>query len=191
MKKIIVGCLLLLFAVPFALQAEERTLVGGKPEYGWYVAPVIKLTRINDEFSVITGVRSGAIFSHFLAAGIGVYGNIKLENNDSLVFIDYGGFDFEFIFLSNSLIHGTANILFGPGIIIKIVDLDDVDEEDVSGDIFFTMEPGLNLEVNITPWFRIAAGVSYRYNIGFQMAGYGEDAFSGFSGNIMFKFGNF
>ncbi len=109
MKKIILGCLLLLFAVPFALQAEERTLVGGKPEYGWYVAPVIKLTRINDEFSVITGVRSGAIFSHFLAAGIGVYGNIKLENDDSLVFIDYGGFDFEFIFLNN---HPLSHTLF-------------------------------------------------------------------------------
>jgi hypothetical protein len=60
------------------------------------------------------------------------------------------------------------------------------------GDKFFIVEPGLNVGVNVAPWFRILMGASYRWVDGVQgVTGVNNDDLSGLSGTIMLKFGWF
>jgi hypothetical protein len=53
------------------------------------------------------------------------------------------------------------------------------------------LEPALNAEVNITSFFRINAGASYRYISGLNYNNLKNEDFSGFSGALTLKFGSF
>jgi hypothetical protein len=60
-----------------------------------------------------------------------------------------------------------------------------------NSDEFFVLEPALNVELNITSFFRINAGASYRYISGINYDNLRNEDFSGFSGVLTFKFGSF
>lgn len=55
---------------------------------------------------------------------------------------------------------------------------------------FFTFEPAVGLELNVTKYFRLNAGVSYRLVSGItHVSGISDAALSGFTGEIALKFG--
>ena len=64
-------------------------------------------------------------------------------------------------------------------------------EEDQNGDTFFVIEPGVNALFNVTDFFRIGGGVSYRLISGVNLDGVSDTDLSGASVALTFKFGSF
>ena len=56
---------------------------------------------------------------------------------------------------------------------------------------YFVTEPFLNLDLNVTRFFRISLGGGYRYTIGTYSRGITAKDLNTFSGNLTFKFGWF
>ncbi len=55
----------------------------------------------------------------------------------------------------------------------------------------FVLEPGAGVELNVTPFFRMDAGVSYRLVRGTDLPGITDSDLSDPSGYLTFKFGKF
>jgi hypothetical protein len=58
-------------------------------------------------------------------------------------------------------------------------------------DVFFIAEPELNLEFNITRFWRMNLGVSYLIASGSDLVDVPDEEISGVAGNLVFKFGKF
>lgn len=186
MKKCILFCLVFMVLVPFAVSAQEKTLITGEVEHGGGGGPVVKLTSLNNTFCVLTGGYGGWIIDHTFLLGGGGYGlatDVFVSGN-KLQF-GYGGLVAEYIYMSDALLHFKAGALIGAGSAHY-----DPDGSDAKG--FFVIEPGIDAEINITSFFRVNAGVSYRIVIGATgIAGLNDSLLSGLAGEIVAKFGMF
>lgn len=113
--------------------------------------------------------------------------------------LGYGGLDVEYIFNFNDLIHFSIHSLIGGGNVgVRTRERvwngftwDPDMEWDHHFDEFFVVEPGLNIDLNVTTWFRASVGASYRY-----VTGVSEDVSSnkdlrGPSASLTFRFGSF
>ena len=61
----------------------------------------------------------------------------------------------------------------------------------VENTVFFVAEPGLEIEVNITKYFRLGAGMTYRYVSGTELENIDDGDISGTTAMISFRFGRF
>ena len=65
------------------------------------------------------------------------------------------------------------------------------DLSDDKPDVFFVLEPAVNIEINITSFLRIHLGAGYRFISGIEKYNFTNSDFSGPSGNFTLKFGMF
>jgi hypothetical protein len=178
-----------------AAVAEQKTLIGdlGEVEHGGFGGPVVRLTSINGEFGVLTGGRGGWIVNHRFVLGGGGYGlasTIKAAEvgaptaggTDKLE-MGYGGPIVEYIIASDRLLHLSVEALVGGGGLTTT--------EGGSSDEFFVAEAGINAMVNVTEFFRMGAGGSYRYIAGADFYDLNSSDLSGGSIVLTFKFGSF
>jgi len=185
MKKLLLAVILILFTVPIIASAEEKTLISGEIESGGYGGPVVKLSGVNNEFVVFMGGRGGWIINHAFIVGGGGYGLVTdVYANGNKLSLGYGGLELGYVIMSDSLVHFTAHTLFGFGGV-------SFENDPASADEVLVIEPEATVVVNITEFFRIAAGVSYRFVTGVATAGVSDASLSGLSGMIVFKFGRF
>lgn len=193
------------FLASFPLLAQEQTLIGSSSiDHGGYGALVVKFTSVNDRLGVLVGGRGGWIIDHTFAIGGAGYGLVNRVPAKGIgpfgqhyLNFGYGGLDLEYIANSNSLVHYSLHTLIGAGMVgYRSADWEDVswthgDGWDARQDRFFVIEPGANIDVNVTTWFRASAGASYRF-----IGGVGSDAstgkdLSGPSGMLTLRFGSF
>lgn len=186
MKKYLLLFLVLIIAIPFAVNAEERTLITGEVEHGGCGGPVLKLSIINNTFCVLTGGYGGWIINHTFLLGGGGYAlltDVFVSGNK--LYMAYGGVVVEYIGFSDALVHFKAGGLIGVGTASYSM-------EGIGERAFFVLEPGVDVEVNITTFFRVCAGVSYRFVIGSQgLAGLNDALLGGPAAEIALKFGAF
>ena len=196
--------LLFLFLVSETANAQQtQTLFDGKATHGGFGGPVVKFSDVSGDLGVWVGGRGGWIINfdenHAISLGGGGYGlvtdhlvpelNFGDPESEYFAMIGYGGFIFEYTNRSYQLVHFTASTLIGAGgLMIRDGNYNDMDH---SPDSFFALEPGLNLELNVTDFFRIGAGLSYRLTSGIGRAGFSDSDFSGLNGTLTFKFGKF
>lgn len=184
---------LILMAIPAT--AQEQTLLGDLDniEHGGFGGPAVRFTQIDGNFGVLTGGRGGWIINHRFVLGGGGYG---LANPNQVTAPDatgdavtgklemgYGGGLIEYVIASNAMIHGSVELLVGAGGLTTQKHADD--------DAFFVIEPGANLMLNITQFFRLGAGVSYRSVHGANFGDYGDDDLTGVAWGLLLKFGSF
>jgi hypothetical protein len=185
MKKFLLAVILILFTVPIIANAEERTLISGEIESGGYGGPVVKLSAVNSEFAVFMGGRGGWIINHAFIVGGGGYGlATDVYVNGKKLSLGYGGLELGYVFLSDSLVHFTAHSLLGFGGV-------SFQNDPARADEVIVIEPEATVVVNITEFFRLAAGVSYRIVTGVTTAGVSDASLSGLTGMLVFKFGRF
>lgn len=175
-------------------EKEDETLISGKLDFGFYGAPIIKFTKINDEFAVLCGGRGGLLINHRFLVGGGGYGLVNeipvnniWPNDDYLLEFGYGGLVLEYILAPRKLVHLSVYTLIGAGSVC----FQDRWYEPWDHDAFFVAEPGLDLMMNITRCFRIGVGGSYRYISGINLGGLSNEDISGPSAVLTFKFGRF
>ncbi len=183
-----------------ALAQQAQTLFDGNTTHGGFGGPAVKVGEVAGSTGVWIGGRGGWIINldqnHAISLGGGGYGLVtdhlapQQEGDDELYAMNgYGGFILEYTNQSHKLVHFTLSTLTGAGgLMLRERHYDDVIDET---DTFFVFEPGVHAELNVTHFFRIAAGVSYRMTSGIDRFGFSDGDFSGLNGVITLKFGKF
>jgi len=214
MKKIII--LLTLFAflfTPYAIQAQEddqemKTIFGDKQHAsGGYGAISFGYTQIDGKDAFMGGVKGGWLINHGVTLGLAGYGFINDVSNtapgDAIkthLAGGYGGLLIEPILFPKYPVHVTFPIIIGAGGISYFEDYwkssDGSQPPDyyygyIDADAFFVFEPGMELELNIVHFFRIAIGGSYRYTSNITLLDHDNDILRNFNAYFTLKFGKF
>ncbi len=201
MKKL-VGLFLILTC---SLIAREQTLINGRVDHGGYGGPAFKYTRVgpNNADAFLAGGQGGWIIDHKFIIGGGGYGlagSVTADWYDARTFVGdpgatildfgYGGLLLGFISNSDDVLHYELfAMLAAGGVDYRLKDDNNYDSS--SGDAIFVAEPGINIMLNVTDFFRIGVGGAYRFTQGVDLPGMTNDDLSNFSAQIIFKFGAF
>lgn len=205
MKKIIIiVCIVVFSGLSFS---QEETLLSGKIENGGYGAPVVKFSRVKNNFALFVGGYGGWLINHTFLIGGGGYGLVnKIKGEQSAQYIygywddvkiqfGYGGLYLEYIGNSNELIHYSISTLIGAGGVSYGVYNSNLyylnTDWTRNNSSVFVLEPGINAELNVAKFFRINIGASYRFVNGVDLVGLTNSDLSGPSAGIAFKFGLF
>jgi len=222
-NKLKVGLVSTFILFSFSLNAQNEkasTLFSKNKEHKIdpYGALETKFSQMDNRLGLFLGGRLGAVLNNsfsFGAAGYGLLPTAKLsfdcpvpnhetEKNDYWS-SGYGGLFFEYINSPNRVVHFSANTLVGCGRVTykninsffssqKNYYADKITFEHPSSFVFI-LEPGVELNLNMTKFFKVSFGVSYRYAPNFKLK-YEEELvpstfFNGFSANLVFKFAEF
>lgn len=205
--------LALLFTILVDAQDEKeyKTIFGGG-EMGGYGSFSAGYTHIDSLAAISFSARGGVILGHTLAMGIGGSGFITeyeyqpLFSKDASISGGYGGVFAELILVGKSPVHISIPVLAGIGGVAYSTwenagtDYGRVNYvEDVS--TFLIFEPGIELEFNLTKYFRLAGYFNYRYTSdidlsvtntsGEQVQLLAPDALNSYTAGVIFKFGKF
>ena len=188
----------MMLLVAFPAFAQEETLIKGDIESGGFGGPVVKFTSMNGEAGILVGGRGGWIINHSLIIGGGGYGlanNIKAKvlgpNGERYLNFGYGGVELEYVSQPARLVHLSYMVLVGGGGVNWRDENLRAGSMNQESDTFFILEPEVNVSLNVTQYFRLSAGVSYRYVSGSSSAVSSNPDLSGPSGIIVFRFGKF
>lgn len=193
--------LLSLVIITDAKSRDMQTLFDGDVKHGGFGGPVVRFGSLDNDLAVWVGGRGGWIINfssqHSISIGGGGYGlvtehhmPVQPENKETeLAAVGYGGFEVEYTNQTHRLVHVTTSALIGAGGLTTRNESHEVSDSDP--DPFFVFEPGVHAELNVTHFFRIATGVSYRLTNGIDMGGFTDSDFSGFNAVLTFKFGSF
>ncbi len=209
MKKIILLLLMALSVMVTNAQEEKsneiKTLFSGQKSLGFYGAFSLGYSQINGKDALVSGGRLGMIFNHSTAIGLAGYGFVN--NLDDYKWQDetrmeyslaggYGGIFVEPIIGGLEPVHVAFPVLFGVGGVAQVRNygpgywefpyLDTPDN-----DLFFIVEPAVDLEFNLARFFRTAATLSYRFTSGVELLGVNQDVLRGLQFGLTFKFGKF
>ncbi|UCB52819.1 MAG: hypothetical protein JSV10_01640 [Candidatus Zixiibacteriota bacterium] len=185
-----------LTATPVAAVEGEETLFKAELEHTGFFAVVAKMGPVVGQTELMGGFRAGWIIDHTLAIGGGIYilteaplareiGPGRREDLD----YRYMGLEVEYIHNSSKQTHLSFYTLVGGGDVKyeKHVFYLDGSERDQ----FFITEPGMNVIFNVTKFFRIGIGGSYRFTGDVELRGLSNSDMDGFSANLTLKVGKF
>ena len=165
------------------IHAEENTLLEGViQESGWYGGPVVKIGDINNTLAAFVGYRGGWVINRTFSLGGGGYGLISdVYFSGNKLKMGYGGLDLEYKINSDEIVHFAVRSLIGLG---------GIELMGVGQESFFVLEPGVNLELNVTSFFKLSGGVSYRFVSGVNnVPGVSDSSLGGLAAEIALIFG--
>jgi len=211
-KRIILSALLaLLFSSSFSQDPEMeyykskeiKTILGRNRSGGVYTAFSGGYSVIDDNHAVLFGGRFGWLAGHSVGVGLGATGFINEfhyeQSLDREVFLagGYGGLYIEPILFPRLPVHLSFPILFGAGGISYVSKESRMNENLIEdSEAFLLIEPAAEIELNLTRFFRLAVGASYRFPTSFDVGLSGTpsvnaESIKGMSYTIALKFGKF
>ncbi|MEE4259708.1 MAG: hypothetical protein V2I62_08115 [Bacteroidales bacterium] len=148
---------------------------------GGYGSMSVGWTQIDGKNAMVIGARAAWIANHHFALGLA--GRGFFNNFDNQQYFDesydpnydpnyslsggYGGLLLEPILAPMSPVHVSFPILIGAGGVattpVTWQNIDYYNYYYFNSDAYFVLEPGVDVEFNITKFFRVALGGSYRY----------------------------
>jgi len=199
MKK--VYFLLSLIVLTASIQAQEtETLLNTEQQsvvsYSGYGGPLLLATGINNEFGFCIGGKGGAVFKEklvFGGIGFGMVNTLEFTGNnlsDNLntpleMSFGAGGVFFEYIFNFGDLIEFSIPLnLMAGGIKINESGM----ETEIESSAFFIIEPGINIDFNVSDFYTQSFFISYRQAIGSSLINLDDNNISGLNAGLMFKF---
>lgn len=184
---------------------EMQTLTGSVHHSGGYGALIIRSSSFRDQSLVMAGGRGMWVINR--AFGIGFEGNgvVPVNTyegvdptglNDAILVGGYGGLVLEPMLWSNKLVHITFPVSGGAGWIGYVRDWENMNHDPSRNDlydqdIFWYVEPGASIELNVTRFFRAAIGVSQRFTQGLDLVSTPETGLNKTSFTLCLKFGRF
>ena len=203
MKRILIIIFLIGFIMPLSVTAQEtETLFSGDIDHGGFGSLVFGVTEANGQAAYLRGNRGAWVLNfrdgHTINLGIGWYRTrsefdavnwTQPELEAPEIRTNYSGFEFEYLINSNKLVHFGGQFLVGGGN-VRYKERGALDF-DRTFDRYFVLQPGVNVHLNITNWFRINSGVLYRHAGGVDLEGTSSSDLSGFSFIIGLRMGGF
>ncbi len=182
-------CLMAFSGICWAQDDQPKTLVGdGKVRISGFGGPIIEFSSVNGTPVVGAGGGGAAIFNNIFY--FGGYGtgfsktNIRMGNETIDLEFGHGGFWLGYIIRPNNIVHAVVSTKLGWG---EITEFTTGQPRFVSESVFVT-QPQLEVELNITLWFKVNVGLGYRWVTSQDITQLGM---SGIAGNINFLFGWF
>lgn len=180
---------------------DIKTLAGNMSHSGGFGAISFKSTELRDEAIVFAGLRGGWIVNRTLGIGFEAYGAIPTAKFDDIIpesvvtLGGYGGMFLELIFFSNQVIHVTFPVSGGAGYLGYYEDWENANNnysnDLIDEDIFWYVEPGVDLELNVSRNFRLAGGVSKRFTQDMELINTEAKDFETLSYFLTLKIGSF
>lgn len=202
MKTITLIIALMAFST-FSFAQEMKTLSSNdgikNTTFGGYGGPLIQASYINDDWGIMMGGKGGVVINRrFALGGIGMGlinstefsgDDLKGDNNASLN-LEYGvgGIFAEYIFKLESPIHFSIPVNFMAG---GIAVNDATSDAEIESATIFVIEPGINVEFNVSKTFIPAINLSYRQVFGSSLDNLSNQDISGVNLGLVFKFGSF
>ena len=186
---------------------EVKSLLSKKNDLNAFGAADLKVGDLKGERGLLVGAYGGFIINRrylFGVAGYGLVTNVAFEGTvpgqteakQLNLHGGYGGVLIGGTIAPRELIHISIPIILGAGS-LEVVDKDffinnPADSEfTVENTVFFVAEPGIEVEFNITKYFRLGAGMTYRYVSGTELENVQDEDVSGTTAMISFRFGRF
>jgi hypothetical protein len=150
----------------------NRTLFGGKITNRGYGGVILKLSRFNDQSTLMTGGRGAITINNRYTIGGGGYGianSIDLfgtsEDTSRHFKMGYGGLESGYIILSSKKVNIGTSLLIAAGAAFCQNDPKSSSEKlfDDDFNIFPVLEQSLYGEVALNRFMLLHAGISYRY----------------------------
>lgn len=191
---------------------EMKTIFGKsdhKMSHGGYAAISVGYSQIDKQEAFTLGGRAAWVIDHHVALGLAGKGYInsiyidgywdQISPNQGYYLVGgYGGFFVEPIIAPNFPVHVSFPILIGGGgLALNEYTWHDYqwnnnnDQPPYDYDYYFVVEPGVELELNVEKFLRMAFGVSYLYTSNLHMNNVPKDMMNGINGSVTFKFGKF
>jgi hypothetical protein len=215
MKRIFALMIIMAGSLPIFAQQEDndasygnrdgiRTLLGQNNTVGGYGAISVQYSQIDDRDAFIFGARGGILMGHLVSLGLGINGffndahfDVNTGKQISLAG-GYGGFFFEPVLMPKLPVHVSFPVLIGAGS-VGVMSVHDNDWnhkfKSQASDAFMVIEPGIEVELNITRFFRFCVGGYYRYtsDVIIDDPAYvvPTDILRRISAGVTFKFGRF
>lgn len=195
------------------VQDEQFATVFGnqQADLGGYVSLGFGNTIINDNNALFGQFRLAARLGHSFSIGIAgagfsdwLYGlnHDRPDMSPDGYFIEggYGGILLEPVFAPNFPVHLSFPVLIGAGGVALSEETEKYDWDDfeyetghfvLASDAFLVIEPGIELEFNLSRYVRMGAGISYRFTNAIDIEGSREYLLNGLSGSVNLKLGVF
>jgi len=183
---------------------EIQTLAGKNSHHGGFGGVSFRSSEFNNKDIILVGFRGGWIINRALAVGFeghGIVPTAEYENIDpgsslsSRSVGGYGGMFLEPIILSNTVVHVTFPVAGGAGWLGYIVDWEQnqnyYSNDLIDEDVFWYLEPGAAIELNVARNFRINMGASYRFTKDLELISTPTSAFDAWNYFLTLKFGSF
>ncbi|WP_425390013.1 hypothetical protein [Ekhidna sp.] len=186
---------------------EIKSLLSKQNDLNAFGAGDLKVGDLMGERALLVGAYGGFIINRRYLFGVAGYGIVTNVEFDGLVqgqteekklnlHGGYGGIIIGWTIAHKELVHLSIPIVLGAG----SFEVDDKDffvnnpadsEFTIENSVFFIAEPGIEAEFNITKYFRLGAGVTYRYISGTELANVKDEDVTGTTAMISFRFGRF
>jgi hypothetical protein len=194
MKKIIF--LFLGVSLVFGLQAQEKedeiqTLFGGEEIHiSGFGGPIMNFSMLDGKFAHMMGGGGGVLINDFFFGGygVGLTNSIRYQETSNELAFGHGGFWLGYNFMAKKVVHPSLHMQIGWG---KISEKLPTGGPAFREDNIFVIIPTLELETNVTKYFKISAGANYRFVSFVEEEGFSESDFMSPGVFLAFKFGWF
>jgi hypothetical protein len=166
---------------PSTTAPVEATLAGAaeRPSsIGWYLAPTVSFTSINQTYGEMIGLRSALMLNRQL--GVGVAGNLmgtrhaRIYDQGAREVGAYGGLYLQYVLAAGSALHAYADTTLGAGSWCQQSVGDECSARD-----FAVLEPTFNVKLDLSPHAKLATGLGYRLAIAGEGPGMSSRHLSG------------
>ncbi len=184
-----------------AKSQDTEILLGSEIRHGGYGAPIFGVTSVNGQPTYLRGTRGAWVikFDNTRSINLGLASYRTRTHFDPVGWnetgldepelrTNYSGFEIEYVHNTHRLFHYSLQTLIGSG----TVRFDDRDLElDKTRDSYFVLQPGVNINLNVTNWFRLSGGFFYRYAGNVNLEGTSNSDLSGLASFFSLRFGRF
>ena len=179
---------------------QMQTLLGDHIDHGGFGALMFNYSKINDSDAFLFGIRGGWMINHVFTIGLGGYGFFNNAGIDNMVDGNfdlaggYGGLLLEATILAAKPIHLTFPVIIGAGGVAALDYRQYPHYEDyyvTASDVYFVIQPGVEVEFSLVRAMRMGLSVSYRYTADVDMVGISKNALNGWNFGLTMKFGKF
>lgn len=182
-----------------------QTLTGSINHSGGYGALFFKATSFKNKSMILLGGRGAWTINRVFGIGFEANGIVPVNSyngidpdglNYAFPVGGYGGLLLEPVIMSNKLVHVVFPVSAGAGWLGYVSDWQNNNYNPGNSqlfdqDIFWYVEPGVSVEVNITRFFRVDAGITRRFVQNLELIHTGTAEFDGNHFSLALKFGRF
>jgi hypothetical protein len=195
-KATVIGMIVAISVTAFSQEREYRTLVDfDQARISGMGSLFMQFTAVDGEFAHMMGGGGAILVGDFFFGGYGLgltnqipaskYTDYRVGDYLS---IGHGGFWMGYSLFGDRPIHVTISTLLGWGTLGL---RGDYYVDTFLPDNIFVMSPTLEVELNLTHFFRLGAGATYNLFTFVDLPGYSASDFSSPGGFLAFKFGWF